>query len=139
MNRAKSRASKTAVFVCHCTCYFRTVNLHCRNIFVSLIFVVSWTNENILTPNFSQFTVHKYHHGYQPKGYSYEYSRAGGNLKQKNIVSLFLNWLNVSSNEFQPGKVAETVSEHQLVSQLDQQYHLHDGLTHCLGDNRMLV
>ena len=30
-------------------------------IFVSLIFVVSWTNKNILTPNFSQFTVYSSH------------------------------------------------------------------------------
>jgi len=38
-------------------CYIRTVYLHCRNFFTSLIFVASWTNKNLLTPNFSQFMV----------------------------------------------------------------------------------
>ena len=30
-----------------------TINLHCRKIFVSLIFTVSWTNANAITVNFS--------------------------------------------------------------------------------------
>ena len=49
--------SKWPSLYAHRTCYFRAVNLHCQNFFASLIFVVGWTYENILTPNFSQFTV----------------------------------------------------------------------------------
>ena len=52
--------SKQQSLYLHRTCYFRAVNLHCRNFFASSIFVVGWTYENILTPNFSQFTVHVY-------------------------------------------------------------------------------
>ena len=44
--------SKRPSLYAHCTFYIRTVNLHCRN-----FFVVGWTYENILTPNFFQFTV----------------------------------------------------------------------------------
>ena len=43
--------------IAHRACYFRTVNLRCQIFFTSLIFIVTWTNENILTPSFSQVTV----------------------------------------------------------------------------------
>ena len=46
---------KQSSLYAHCTFYFRAVNLHCWNFFASLILVVGWTYEKILTPNFSQF------------------------------------------------------------------------------------
>ena len=45
MNRVDS---KWLSLYAHRMCYFRAVNLHCRNFFASLIFVVGWTYENIL-------------------------------------------------------------------------------------------
>ena len=57
MNQVKSRAFKTAVFVCLSHVLFLYQKFSPSKIFVSLIFVVGWTKDSILTRNFSQFTV----------------------------------------------------------------------------------